>query len=142
MSSTLLLTVNPVSTVFNPAPGDRPAQAGNPVMYYHQQKRILHLIRRRCVLTQATYFLRPMHPIRPDLERGGFGNDLIALEVFNQSCTLMKIFSKAFLHSNKSLTIERKRCGVDTNRFSISNRFTTERLSLLPSQPNRLLRDP
>ena len=33
----------------------------------HQQKRTLRLIRRRCVLTQATYFLRPMRPVRPDL---------------------------------------------------------------------------
>ena len=33
----------------------------------HQQKRILRLICRRCVLTQATYFLRPLRPVRPDL---------------------------------------------------------------------------
>jgi len=33
----------------------------------HQQKRTLPLIRRRCVLTQAPYFLRPMRPVRPDL---------------------------------------------------------------------------
>jgi len=33
----------------------------------HQQKQTLRLIRRRCVLTQATYFLRPMGPVRPDL---------------------------------------------------------------------------
>ena len=33
----------------------------------HQQKRTLRLIRRRCVLTQATHLLRPMRPVRPDL---------------------------------------------------------------------------
>jgi len=33
----------------------------------HQQKRTLPLIRRRCVLTQATHLLRPMRPVRPDL---------------------------------------------------------------------------
>jgi len=33
----------------------------------HQQKWILRLIRRRCVLTQATYFLRPLRPVCPDL---------------------------------------------------------------------------
>ena len=33
----------------------------------HQQKQILRLIRGRCVLTQATYVLRPMRPVRPDL---------------------------------------------------------------------------
>jgi len=33
----------------------------------HQQKQTLRLIRRRCVLTQATYFLRPMRPVRSDL---------------------------------------------------------------------------
>jgi len=34
---------------------------------HHQQKRSLLLIRRRCVLTQATHLLRPMRPVRPDL---------------------------------------------------------------------------
>jgi len=33
----------------------------------HQQKRTLRLIRRRCVLTQATHLLRTMRPVRPDL---------------------------------------------------------------------------
>jgi len=33
----------------------------------HQQKRTLRLIRRCCVLTQATHLLRPMRPVRPDL---------------------------------------------------------------------------
>ena len=32
----------------------------------HQQKRILRLIRRRCVLTQAPDILRPVRPMRPD----------------------------------------------------------------------------
>jgi len=32
----------------------------------HQQKRILRLIRRRCVLTQAPDILRPVRPVRPD----------------------------------------------------------------------------
>jgi len=41
-----------------PVPGNR---------IIHQQKRTLRLIRRRCVLTQVTYFLRPMRPVRPDL---------------------------------------------------------------------------
>jgi len=35
----------------------------------HQQKRILRLIHRRCVLTQALDILRPMRPVRPDLCR-------------------------------------------------------------------------
>ena len=34
---------------------------------HHQQKWTLRLIRRRCVLTQATHLLRPMGPVRPDL---------------------------------------------------------------------------
>jgi len=33
----------------------------------HQQKQILGLIRGRSVLTQATYFLCPIRPVRPDL---------------------------------------------------------------------------
>jgi len=33
----------------------------------HQQKRTLRLIRRCCVLTQATHLLRPVRPVRPDL---------------------------------------------------------------------------
>ena len=33
----------------------------------HQQKRILPLIRQRGVLRQATYFLRPLRPVPPDL---------------------------------------------------------------------------
>ena len=33
----------------------------------HQQKLTLRLIRRRCVLTQATSFLRPVRPVRPVL---------------------------------------------------------------------------
>ena len=33
----------------------------------HQQKRILRLIRRRWVLTQALDILRPVRPVRPDL---------------------------------------------------------------------------
>jgi len=33
----------------------------------HQQKRTLRLIRRRCVLAQATHLLRPMRPVGPDL---------------------------------------------------------------------------
>jgi len=32
----------------------------------HQQKRILRLIRRRCVLTKAPDILRPVRPVRPD----------------------------------------------------------------------------
>ena len=35
----------------------------------YQQKRILRLIRRRCVLTQAPDILCPMRPVRPDLRR-------------------------------------------------------------------------
>ena len=35
----------------------------------HQQKRILRLIRRRCVLTQAPDILRPVRPVRRDLRR-------------------------------------------------------------------------
>ena len=35
----------------------------------HQQKRILRLIRRRCVLTQEQDILRPVRPVRPDLRR-------------------------------------------------------------------------
>jgi len=35
----------------------------------HQQKRILRLIRRHCVLTQAPDILRPVSPVRPDLRR-------------------------------------------------------------------------
>jgi len=35
--------------------------------HIHQHKRTLRLIRRRCVLTQATHLLRPMRPVRPDL---------------------------------------------------------------------------
>jgi len=35
----------------------------------HQQKRILRLMRRRCVLTQAPDILRPVRPVRPDLRR-------------------------------------------------------------------------
>jgi len=37
--------------------------------FLHQQKRILRLIRRRCVLTQAPDILRPVRPVRPDLRR-------------------------------------------------------------------------
>jgi len=33
----------------------------------HQQKLTLRLIRRRCVLTQAMYFLRPLRPVHPAL---------------------------------------------------------------------------
>ena len=36
-------------------------------LYLHQQQQILRLIRGRCVLTQATYFLRPMRAVRSDL---------------------------------------------------------------------------
>jgi len=35
----------------------------------HQQQGILHLIRRRCVLTQAPDILRPVRPVRPDMRR-------------------------------------------------------------------------
>ena len=35
----------------------------------HQQKLTLRLIRRRCVLTQATSFLHPVRPVRPELRR-------------------------------------------------------------------------
>ena len=35
----------------------------------HEQKQILHLIRRRCVMTQAQDILRPMRPVYPDLRR-------------------------------------------------------------------------
>jgi len=35
----------------------------------HQEKRILNLIRRRCVLTQGPNILRLMRPVRPDLRR-------------------------------------------------------------------------
>jgi len=35
----------------------------------HQQKRILRLIRRRCVLTQVPDILCPVRPVRPDLRR-------------------------------------------------------------------------
>ena len=35
----------------------------------HQQKLTLRLIRRRCVLTQETSFLRPVRPVRPVLRR-------------------------------------------------------------------------
>jgi len=35
----------------------------------HQQKWILRLIRRRCVLTQVPDILRLMRPVRPDLRR-------------------------------------------------------------------------
>ena len=41
------------------------ARARNGII--HQQQQTLRLIRQRCVLTQATYFLRPMRPVRPDL---------------------------------------------------------------------------
>ena len=37
--------------------------------YPHQQKLTLRLIRRGCVLTQVTSFLRPVHPVRPVLRR-------------------------------------------------------------------------
>jgi len=40
---------------------------GSPGRGNHQQKRTLRLIRRRCVLTQATQLLRPMRPVHPDL---------------------------------------------------------------------------
>jgi len=36
------------------------------VCSHHQQKRTLRLIRRRCVLMQATHLLRPIRPVRPD----------------------------------------------------------------------------
>jgi len=35
--------------------------------FLHQQKQTLRLIRRRCVLTQATHLLRPIRSVRPDL---------------------------------------------------------------------------
>jgi len=38
-------------------------------LHTHQQKRILRLIRRRCVLTHAPDILRPVRPVRPDLRR-------------------------------------------------------------------------
>jgi len=39
------------------------------IFEHHQQKRILRLIRQRCVLTQALDILRPMRPVRPDSRR-------------------------------------------------------------------------
>jgi len=35
----------------------------------HQQKGMLRLIRRRCVLTQLPDILRPIRPVRPDMHR-------------------------------------------------------------------------
>ena len=45
------------------------AVPGMEVACGHQQKLTLRLIRRRCVLTQATSFLRPVRPVRPVLRR-------------------------------------------------------------------------
>jgi len=55
-----------------PPRGGRPPLEADLVMGHvaasgHQQKRILRLIRRRCVLTQAPDILRPVRPVRPDL---------------------------------------------------------------------------
>ena len=46
-------------------------RAGSPlgIDLLYQQKRILGLIRRRCVLTQGPDILRPVRPVRPDLRR-------------------------------------------------------------------------
>ena len=47
------------------------------------------------------------------------------------------IAMNGFLHSNERLTGE-KQPKIVNNRSSISNRFATERLHLLPFLPNRL----
>ena len=63
-------------SVYDKAPRSYPSHLFLEIWYHltqthqtqpHQQKRILRLIRRRCVLTQATYFLRPLRSVRSDL---------------------------------------------------------------------------